>query len=564
MKNKSYKKIFVEYLLCDKLLFETANLLSPYYFSKYNMTEVYARLEPIAKSLIDTIKRMSIDQIKFEKLLNARIDALATKKTPKKSLENFIESYQRQIEEQIHKIPNTEKKAQDYLLALIGVEAYKDIDQIYDAMVLLHDEITTADISKVVRYWKEEENRTKEDRVRLSENSFFANDLFWISRDFMETLDGISRYRFREYFEIGEFNGAFESVESMFGSSILDGFIGQESYLIGFWGDHKLTSSAYDLWLVSRSRNLPNKIKDFVNIALYRIAGWQNPEGYWPDFQLVEKVGKNKTKILPSTYTTALCALDLLKLSTAEPLKQKGILGAKWLLKQQNPDGSWSREEIQNNKITSNPDLFVSLLSLEVLARSGIRNVKHTIELGLEWLINKQNNMAMWDYDGFPFPFMTILVLEFLKSKGYFSKKLDQYMSMSKGFLKKSLELSLQENQNSHRLAIIAAFHGIEAFLYSILCHPNVNIKIFENPDKTIGMKKALIKFQNYLQDKSIIKRNEAISYRNSLDRLAYLRDEIVHKCIDITQSTCRPLIDDAFKFLTKYSLEIFGFDIFI
>jgi hypothetical protein len=45
---------------------------------------------------------------------------------------------------------------------------------------------------------------------------------------------------------------------------------------------------------------------------------------------------------------------------------------------------------------------------------------------------------------------------------------------------------------------------------------------------------------------------------------LAYLRDEIVHKCIDITQSTCRPLIDDAFKFIGKYSLEIFGFDIFI
>ena len=77
-------------------------------------------------------------------------------------------------------------------------------------------------------------------------------------------------------------------------------------------------------------------------------------------------------------------------------------------------------------------------------------------------------------------------------------------------------------------------------------------------------MRKALTAFQSYLQDKGIIKRNKIVLYRNSLDRLAYLRDELVHKGIEITRSTCRPLIDDVIKFVSYYSKEIFDFDMFI
>ena len=113
-------------------------------------------------------------------------------------------------------------------------------------------------------------------------------------------------------------------------------------------------------------------------------------------------------------------------------------------------------------------------------------------------------------------------------------------------------------------MTIIAVFQGIEAFLYSILKDPKLNISIFDKPDKTIGMKKALNKFQTYLQNEGDIKNNEVIKYRNSLDQLVYLRDQIVHKGIDVSKKECHSLIDDAFKFVSEYSNKIFHYSIFI
>jgi len=51
--------------------------------------------------------------------------------------------------------------------------------------------------------------------------------------------------------------------------------------------------------------------------------------------------------------------------------------------------------------------------------------------------------------------------------------------------------------------------------------------------------------------------KNEVIKYRNSLDRLAYLCEQIIHKGIGVSKKDYRPLIDDAFKFASGYSNKI-------
>lgn len=566
MNDNSTRAIFVEYFLSQELLHYIRNFLPlPFLHIRGKKIPTGVKLDPSVEFISDKAKQLRFDQAHFRRLLTIHINALVGGKESTRSLESFVQSHRENVESEIRSIPNTPDKARDAFLALIEVEAFADTDQVYDVMVLLSDEVPSETIATVVRNWKEEAREHRD-------SPFPMSDMFWVSRDFMQTIDGVSGYRFREHFGVGEFELAFAEVESMLAGSLLEGSSGIEANFIPFSGDTKLTSVPYDLWLVSRSRNLPNRIRDFVNIALRRIAAWQYPEGWWTDFQLREpvseepKTGLKRSRYLPNTYTTALCSLCLLKLSIAEPLKQKGVLGAKWLLERQNPEGSWSREHISKNGIVTRPHLFVTLLSLEAIARSGIENVEHSIELGLEWIMQQQNDLGMWDDGGFPFPFMTVLALEVIKSKDDFSRKrtLDPYLSMSRDFLNRSVQFSLEENSNSHRLAIIAAFQGIEAFLYSALGHPSVNIKTFEKENETIGMRKALTRFQTYLQDKGEIKRGEVISYRNSLDTLAYLRDQVVHKGIDMTQSTCRPLIDDALRFAAKYSSEIFGFDILV
>ena len=564
MNETKTKNLLLNYFLSNELFNDIFNIFPLYFISPNLKSKDKKILDNFIQKVTLKAERLDLDKPKFNELLSEHVNILISGKEKSKLLENFILDYIVSVKKKISEIPNSNQKAFDALEALIKLEFYKENNQVYDAIILLESEFSPNLISKIVCFWKEEALYYKEHH----KSSYPEGDIFWVSRDFMENIDGISRYRFREFFNIGEFEPVFTTVESMLASSLLEGSSGFEALAASFWGDTKLTSIAHDLWFISRSNNITNRIRDFVNIALRRISYSQFPEGCWSDFQVSEQAGINSetrleySRYLPCTYTTALCSLNLLKLAISEPFKQKGVLGAKWLLNKQNQDGSWSQRHIKNNEFVYEPDVFLTLLALEVISRSGIENVEHTINLGIDYIKKQQNELGMWEDNGFPFPFMTVLVLEFLMSNPQYIKQLDSYLSMSKDFLNRSIQFSLEDNSNSHRLAVITAFQGIEAFLYSILSQPNVNIKIFEKANETIGMRKALTKFQEYLQNKGIIKRNEVVSFRNSLDSLAYIRDQVVHKGISVNRQTCRPLVNDALKFAIKYSYEIYGYNI--
>ena len=557
MNSKTEVELFLEYFSAYELLWLIRNYLPIPFIYNRSVKTGRAKQESMVQTVNEKAEKLSFDRKVFKSLMASHIKALTSGNDTKNELSNFVESYTGSIKDQIKAIPNSLDKAYGAIKALVQVELYYQIDQIYDVLVLLGDSVPKEIIEKIVGNWKNEARSDKEKYKEEYHNLYFPkSEIFWVSRDFMDSMDAISRYSFKERFNIGEFEPAFYEVEYMLEESILNDSASADPL-----------ASAFDLWLVSRSRTLKNRIRGAISITLKRIARAQSPEGCWTNYRLMELAGKDqKTRLkiyspLPDAYVTALCTLDILKLSVSEPLQQKGISGAKWLLQNQNPDGSWSIWQISKNKANFLPDLFTTLLSIEAVARSGIKNVEHSMKLGIDWIMRQQNDLGMWDDEGFPFPFMTVLVLEFLQSKDYYSKQLDQYLTMSKGFLNRSVQFSLEENSNSYRLSIITAFHGIEAFLYSVLTH--LNKKIFESKGETIGMRKALTEFQDNLQNRGIIKRDEAVSFRNSLDRLAYLRDQVVHKGIDITQAECRTLIDDALKFVSEYSLKIYGFDIF-
>jgi hypothetical protein len=352
----------------------------------------------------------------------------------------------------------------------------------------------------------------------------------------------------------------------MFEANIAPAVAGM-SEMRDFHGSSELQIVSYELWLASRSARLCNRIADSVALALANISALQSPEGWWADTNVPIESSKGdftkRLSYLPSTYITALCTLDLLKLSVRDSQMKSGVLGARWLLSKQNADGSWSREKITKDGITYEPEVFITVLALEALIRSRISNIEHTVNLGIQWLLNQQEKFGTWNGEDFPFPFMTVIVLELLKLKDTHPLFLDHYQSVSRGFLQRSKKLLLEDNANSRRLALIASYHGLEAFLYSILSQPSINIPIFDKKgNKTIGAKGALDEFQTYLQQKRVIKAAEVVSFRNSLDRLAYLRDQVVHKAIDVTESECRSLIDDTASFITEYSLKLLGYDI--
>ena len=560
------KSLFTELFTAWEVLHYIGNVLPCEYWQGQRRAKKRTKKIRLPSSLVSQARGLEIDQSRFSRLLEQHIEVLERGEKPSCDLKDFIESHCRVLEDQLGIIPNTLDKARDSLRALVEVGNF-DIGPLYDAMVLLGEALPSDIVTKVIRAWKEDVMWCRQHRKR---GPGLQSDIFWASRDFMETLDGVSRYRFRESFRIGEFEETFREVEQMFACALLEGSSGADLISVPFCGDQKLTSVAFDLWLASRSYRLPNRIRDFLSVALRRVAGWQSPEGWWTDFQRIEVFEHGRTsksrmyQYAPSTYTTALCSLDLLKLATAEPLREKGALGARWLVERQDPDGSWPREVTVKGKVEAKPDIFTTILAVEALVRSGIEGLDRSVQLGYDWVISQQNHLGMWEDDGFPFPLMTVLVLELAElvtTRAKPPRLLQPYLQISRGFLDRSVQLSLEENSNSHRLAIIAAYQGIEAFLYGLLNQPSVNIKIFESPDQTIGMRKALTRFQTYLEDRGMLPRGGVVAYRNSLDRLGFLRGQVVHKGLDITQAECRPLIDDAVSFARRYSREILQFD---
>ena len=569
MRGSKNKQKYIEYFTARDVLWEARNRLPLLNPNLGIVTDDRGIIpEILVESVTEKASKLNFDEEKFGKLLKSHISSLIGGKKPTSRLFNFLQGYIGEIENEIRMINGNEVKAKDALRALIECEGYQESDQVYDAIVLLGNEVSKSLIRNIVKEWKEEEQAY---RKRHENSPFPEGDIFWVSLDFKETIDGISRYRLMEQFNIGEFEQAFYAVQNMFANSFLEGTSGIESIMMAFQGDVKITAIAYDLWLASRSKTMPIRINEFVNITLRRICAWQSDEGWWTDSVIRKeldeeaKSAKQRSTFLPNTYTTALCTLDILKLAKDEDMRNKGKLGAQWLLSQQNANGSWSRISFSEDRIETREDLFTTLLSLESLIRSEIPNLGIAIESGIDWVRKQQTELGFWDDEGFPFPFMTVITLELLGSKKYIAKSPNDYFSMAREFMKRSMEFSLEKNVNSYRLSTITAFQGIEALLYSFLTDPSINISIFKKskPDETIGMRKALDEFEGFLYRAGKLARGKNIDYKTSLDSLSYYRNQVVHKGIAIHEQTCKSHVEDVMAFASKYSEIVFGASIF-
>lgn len=167
------KAIFLEYFRAQELLRYVRGILPLQFFQVDKKPRTGPKVEPLIKSIRSKAKELSFDQKAFEKFLQMTIDGLIAGKVPK-AASNFVRSYCDRLETKIHAIISNLDKAYDALRALIEVEALKS-DQVYDAMVLLSNEIPSELITSEVREWKEEAKRHKEEHKH---DPLYASDIF--------------------------------------------------------------------------------------------------------------------------------------------------------------------------------------------------------------------------------------------------------------------------------------------------------------------------------------------------------------------------------------------------
>jgi len=456
-------------------------------------------------------------------------------------LRDFITEEIEKLGDQIKDIPSGIEKSRCALKTLLKTREWVMNDELFDAMVLMQNEIDEKLIHEVIDDWIKDRNKNKEDDVRGS-----TRGIFWYPPNGKFVEWGVSRYRLAEYFDVGGFEDAFDAFERE-----LSGLLSEDI------GSSHVRARCFDFLTISRSSKLTLRLSEEIEIALKRVYESAN-DGKWDEAQV--RPG-SPYKEHASIATTAVACLSMLRLSTSDSQKKLAVSAAKWLLQQQTSEGSWCTDFEGATGIKKRPDIFITVVVCEALIRAGLSGISHALKRAKNWLMSQQNEIGFWQDHGFNYSLCTVIVLEALNSFQYLpSIPTDPYFIAAEGFLRRSFRFLREDNPTSRRLAVIAAHQGLESLLYSLLIREQK--KIWKDHAQTIGFREGLNAFQEQLKFKKVLKPNEIVLHRSQLESLAHLRDEIIHKAADVTEASVRPLLEAAWHFASKYSREILNIDL--
>jgi hypothetical protein len=436
-------------------------------------------------------------------------------------------------ERQLSIIPKSFDKAKDFLLALVETGDHEG--QVYDIYILLKNEIKDSFIDSIVIDWtknlQDSLNRQRQDKVLY--NISGPKYKFWNSYNYTENIDAISIYRFIETFKLGNFINTKNEIEEIFKKDIFD---------------------SETLWLISRSKFLPIKVKHSIQLSIENILELQEKDGYWRTS--VSQSGE----YIPGIRLTATAAISILRLSNKQNKLNKAEAAVLWLIGKHNGKG-WSNDFDEDK----NTGILNTLLCVQALKLSKIKGLDRLIKISESWLLSVQSDDGTWTEGGtYSYPFLTTLILEHFISPEPLLNSFNNYQMFARGLFIKSLELLDEDNSISVRMAIIAAFQGLEALSYACLTHSNVKINIWTDNKKneTIGLSQSIGKLQEYYQRKKLLNPGENFEYKADIDRIIYLRNEIVHKALNINPSEVEPLIESSIFFGNHLNQTIFGNDL--
>jgi hypothetical protein len=462
----------------------------------------------------------------------------ARSRIPKDPVALLIAKHLEETKRQIGAAPESLHKSEIGLRELLSLDAYDLFgNPALDAFVVTRDQASGDVAKEIIAAWGAE----RKDRKERDPVGFDLNPVFWSAEDYVR--EGISRYRFREKFKVGGFDKAFEAFEA----ELRDTIVAPAS-------STELVAKLYDLVEISRSRVLSSKLRLSIEVALNQLVEAAESD-HWTEWDVRGPYEKR-----PSVRMSALAACALLKLGIHDTHRRVGTAAAKWLMEQQEPEGFWTATYFNSNR-EPKADLEVTLSALSAISRSNLSGNSHCIDLGVRWIERQQSSFGFWDQPGASFISLTVSVLETLselRARPHVIK--DPYLLTAEGFLRRAETLVLDDSPTSRRLAIIAGHQGIEAFVYAVLDRREINI--WKDRHETVGLRSGLRMFEDHLKSTKALKPNEVLAFRNSLDSLSHLRDEVVHKAADSTYAIISPLLDSAMQFASKFSREVFGYDL--
>jgi len=472
-------------------------------------------------------------------ILGPMVRALRSGEAPSEYINKEISDLSEANRGRLREVPAGLDKAKGYLLAYLDLARVEADAASCEAMCLLQEEVSDALIADVVREWKEAVRSARESNA-------LSPDIFWSSRDHEDEADAVSYYRFLDTFDVGEFPKTVQEIEEMFREVLM---------MPATW-----VVAAQTLWLASRSARLLAGVRPFAQRALADVCRVQGAEGWWPrlqqDFRQEDR---------PSNWTTAYACVAIFRTSRDQTQLEQAREGARWLAQQQEPGGAWRHAPADDDAYARREELHTTLMACEAIEHLDPERYRSTLATAKRWISDQQSPLGFWEGEP-PLspPAMTVQVIEYLEGRLRPSRSLSDYQSIARDFVVRAQESALENNPNAWRLAVVVSFQGLEAFLYACLEHETINVPIFEGTEgnRTIGLRKALRKLEESLQRVGTLAAGQHVQRRNHIDRLIYLRNEVVHKGASVSGNDARMLTDQAARFVEDISAEVFGFSL--
>jgi len=338
---------------------------------------------------LDSFEKAHSNKI-IEELEEFIDDVVAGKKEAREKIEKFIINQLDKIDDELKLIPRSLEKAKNALLGLVDNRDF-DLDQGYEILCIFKSEIHQDYINEIAKDWNRQYKESyiewlKREKPEIRRILKFSHR-FWTSRDSMESIDDVSRYRFIKTFNLDEFSRTIEVIESDFRQE-MDGF---------------------NLWLINRTPSLCEKVRIYIETSLDSIIDSKHEEQYWSS-KIYDEKQKN---FFPSIHETVFNVFAILRYSRNPKQIEIAQSCIEWIWINQDPEGFWEHDFL-NEKKNKEASIFNTFIAIQILNLVDKEKYRLAINRAEEWIINQQDFDGFWEekYTG-NFVFLSVSILDY-------------------------------------------------------------------------------------------------------------------------------------------------------
>ena len=321
----------------------------------------------------------------------------------------------------------------------------------------------------------------------------------------------------------------------------------------------EMAPTLQNFWMFARCRHLRYRLAPGAARLTGHLESWQAPSGAW---QRYVSTGQNRNAETRDDATvTALAMLFLLRYGEPADHKKSLEKARRWLLQHPNPHGGW----VSAWRPRGDFDTFATALVLDALRRTGTPLDHPVIARAEQFLIDTQDPIGFWLDQHISHEHLTGVVVEYLKARTLRGGDLPNVFLISgKTLIDRSQNLALSEVKADARLAVIAAYHGLEHVLYGWMLYGSDDSSQSEiyrgGGSQTAGFREALTLFEALAKRKQWLPSSGGLPFKTQLSHLATTRDHVVHQGTSVQPEDAEKHVGFVRSFVRRFDEAVLGF----